>query len=166
MRSTRVRAARLDPVGRVRMPRRATTLRAALVAALLLTAAGLVYSGGGRADGAPSPVDQPAPASTPAWPVEVTPEFAGARQPIPDGMVGLPVPLAEPAALAVLRPGDRVDLLTVPAAGGDPAPLAAGARVLAVDRAGGSVLLSLTEGQAQAVLATPAESRYAVVVRP
>lgn len=144
-------------------------LRLALVAALLLTAAGLLYSGGGGG-GAGSPAEPAtagaAPAATtPAWSAGVEPDSLPNSLPIPDGMVGLPVPLAEPAALAVLHPGDRVDLLSVPATGGEPVPVAGDAAVLAVDRAGGSVLLALAEDQARAALSAPAESRFAVVVR-
>jgi hypothetical protein len=170
------RPARLDPFRRLRPPRRSTTLRVALVAVLLLTAAGLVYSGGDASGG----VDQdtgPAAGGTPASPTAwVSPGAPpgdeagdgggdGSRQPIPDGMVGLPVPLGEPAALAVLRTGDRVDLLAVPATGGDPAPLADGAAVLAVDHASAAVLLALTPDQAREVVAAPAATRFAVIVR-
>jgi hypothetical protein len=172
------RPARLDPVRRLRPPRRSTTLRVALVAVLLLTAAGLVHSGGDAA-GDTGGLDQdtgPAAGGTTASPTAwVTPgaqpgaepgEGDGSRQPIPDGMVGLPVPLGEPAALAVLRAGDRVDLLAVPASGGDPAPMADGAAVLAVDHASAAVLLALTPDQARDVVAAPAATRFAVIVRP
>lgn len=161
--SVRARPARLDPVGRLRLPRRTTTLRLALVAVLLLTAAGLLYSGGGREAGSPAgPVTGRPTTTVAAGP----PDDDAVRQPIPDGMVGVPVPLAEPAALAVLHPGDRVDLLSVPAAGGEPVPVAGDAAVLAVDRAGGSVLLALSEEQARSALSASADARFAVVVRP
>jgi hypothetical protein len=165
-------ADRLDPVGRLRLPRRPTLVRAVLVAGLLLTAAGVLYAGGDppappapaaeRAEPAPGPgratPDQPRPAEgPPAGPQ---------RLPIPAGRVGVPVSLGDPARVAVLRPGDRVDLLAVPTAGGDPVPLATGSPVLAVDHAAAILLLGLTPEQGRAVLATPAATTtFAVIVR-
>lgn len=186
---------RLDPVGRFRLPRRATTLRLVLVAGLLLTGAGVLYA----ADDPPGtdplaatdpPADPPAATDPPAavhTPRPGTPDAgtsdpgtpdpgtgpvtrptAGGpapRLPIPSGLVGVPVSLASPASLAMLRPGDRVDLLAVPAAGGDPAPLAGAAPVLAVDPGAAALLLALTPEQGRAVVSTPATSRFAVIVR-
>lgn len=92
--------------------------------------------------------------------------------PLPSGTVGVPVRLAEPAALAVLRPGARVDLLVVPA-GRTPVAarlLASGALVL--DVVGGDALdgtsalyLALRPDQAQRAVGQPEGSRFAVVVR-
>ncbi|MEH0820807.1 MULTISPECIES: hypothetical protein [unclassified Micromonospora] len=92
--------------------------------------------------------------------------------PLPSGSVGVPVRLAEPAALAVLQPGARVDLLVVPA-GRTPVEaglLASGALVL--DVVGGDVVdgssalyLALRPDQAQRAVAQPEGSRFAVVVR-
>src|SRR5690606_25736547 len=99
------RAARLDPVRRPAVLRRGTLLRLAAVAVLLVTAAGLVYTD----DDSPSadrPVAPPASASA-------TPEVVD-RLPVPTDLVGVAVPLWETTALAVLRPGDRVDLFSVP----------------------------------------------------
>ncbi|MGN9915765.1 hypothetical protein [Micromonospora palomenae] len=87
--------------------------------------------------------------------------------------MGVPVRLAEPAALAVLRPGARVDLLVVPA-GRTPveaALVASGALVLDVvgggDAADGSsaLYLALRPDQAQRAVGQPEGSRFAVVVR-
>ncbi|MFC0004746.1 flagellar biosynthesis protein FlgA [Micromonospora siamensis] len=96
----------------------------------------------------------------------------GGALPLPSGAVGVPVRLAEPAALAVLRPGARVDLLVVPAGGraGEAVLLASGAQVLDVVGAaaldGSSALyLALTPGQAQRAVGQPEGSRFAVVVR-
>ncbi|MGK5445826.1 flagellar biosynthesis protein FlgA, partial [Micromonospora sp. URMC 105] len=92
--------------------------------------------------------------------------------PLPSGSVGVPVRLAEPAALAVLRPGARVDLLVVPA-GRTPVEaglLASGALVL--DVVGGDAVdgtsalyLALRPDQAQRAVGQPEGSRFAVVVR-
>ena len=65
----------------------------------------------------------------------------------------------------LLRPGDRVDLLALPAAGGAPETLATDAPVLAVDHAAASLLLAVTAEQGRAALATPATSTFAVIVR-
>lgn len=129
-------------------------LRLSLAAALLLTAAGVLYA---------DPAD-PADHADPAAPAPAP--GAEDRLPIPDGLVGVPVTLDEPTALTVLRAGDRVDLLAVPdpdAAG--PAALASGAAVLAVDLAAAAVLLALTPGQADDVVSVPAGTRFAVIVR-
>jgi hypothetical protein len=150
--------ARLDPVGRLRLPRRATMLRLAIAAGLLLTAAGVLYAGGdpGSADPAPPlATGRPEPATEP-----------DGRLPIPDGMVGVPVTPGDPASLAMLHPGDRVDLLAVAAAGGGGAErLAGGAPVLAVDHSAAALLLALTPEQGQAVVSAPAGTRFAILVR-
>lgn len=144
----------LDPAGRIRLPRRGTMLRSAMVAVLLLTAAGALYGGVGGTD-PPSPPEPP----------EQSPPPAAARLSIPDGLVGVPVPLGTPAGLAMLQPGDRVDLLAVPdGGGGDPAVLAGNAAVLGVDRPDATLFLALTPRQAHAVVSST--SRFAVIVRP
>ncbi|MGS2614102.1 hypothetical protein ACVCAH_06160 [Micromonospora sp. LZ34] len=90
--------------------------------------------------------------------------------PVPSGAVGVPVRLAEPAALAVLRPGARVDLLAVPAAGGAGTLLASRALVLdvvgadALD-AGAALYLALPPDQARRAVSQPEGSRFAIVVR-
>lgn len=149
---------RLDPVGRLRLPRRSTMLRLSLAAALLLTAAGVLYA---------DPADPAAPAPTP--PAQAPTPPAEDRLSIPDGLVGVPVPLAEPTALAVLRAGDRVDLLAVRGADtadpAGPAAVAGGAAVLAVDHGAAAVLLALTPAQAGEVVSAPGGTRFAVIVR-
>lgn len=85
----------------------------------------------------------------------------------------MPVRLAEPAALAVLRPGARVDLLVVPAGAvaEEPTLLAARALVLDVVGAAGAadgssaLYLALRPEQAQRAVGAPEGSRFAVVVR-
>ncbi|MEO3771460.1 flagellar biosynthesis protein FlgA [Micromonospora sp. B9E7] len=90
--------------------------------------------------------------------------------PLPSGAVGVPVRLAEPAALAVARPGTRVDLLaaTPDRAGSDATMLAPAALVLDVlDADGGSpaLYLALRPDQAQRAVGLPEGTRFAVVVR-
>jgi hypothetical protein len=144
---------RLDPVPR-RLAR-ATLIRLVAVAALLVTAAALIWS---RPSGCgPSP-------ALPAPPTRVTP----ARAPeVPHGNVGVPVRLAEPAALSLVRPGDRVDLLSVGDGGSD--PVATAALVLKVtgadDPASGGLLLALTPAEAERAVATPGRG-FAVLIRP
>ncbi|WFF02766.1 flagellar biosynthesis protein FlgA [Micromonospora sp. WMMD964] len=92
--------------------------------------------------------------------------------PLPTGAVGVPIRLAEPAALAVARPGTRVDLLaaTPDRAGADAALLAPAALVLDVlgaDATDGStaLYLALRPDQAQRAVGLPEGTRFAVVVR-
>jgi len=171
---------RLDPVRWPRTVRRGTLVRGALVAVLLSTAAAVLYTGEPAARGCAEPLTAqpgPRPASAPA------PESPGGarsgdarprvRLPLPAGAVGVAVSLAEPVALAVVRPGDRVDLLTVPAAPEPPVTLASAALVLAtaggaVDDppvAPGALYLALTPEQAKHTVALQARVRFAVVVR-
>ncbi|MFY1586890.1 hypothetical protein ACN267_20575 [Micromonospora sp. WMMD734] len=84
----------------------------------------------------------------------------------------MPVRLAEPAALAVLRPGARVDLLVLPAGrdAGETVLLAADALVLDVvggDAADGSsaLYLAVPPDQAQRSVSQPEGSRFSVVIR-
>jgi hypothetical protein len=144
--------ARLDPVRRLPLPRRPVLVRAGIAAALLLTAAGVLYSGEDR----PEPVS---PVAARPSPTASDPE---ARLPIPAGMVGVPVPIGDPASLTAVVPGDRVDLLAVPASDS----LATAATVLAVDPGAASLLLALTPAQGRAVLAASATTSFAILVRP
>ncbi|MFI5486660.1 hypothetical protein ACIBXA_14590 [Micromonospora echinaurantiaca] len=91
--------------------------------------------------------------------------------PLPSGAVGVPVRLAEPAALAVVRPGARVDLLALPpGADGSGSLLASRALVLdvvgadALD-AGSALYLALPPDQARRVVSQPEGSRFALLVR-
>lgn len=165
----RAAPARLDPVGRLRLPRRATLLRLAAAALLLLTAAGALYAGdrGPAGDREPAGDRGPAEAATPASGATGTPfpPAAGQRLAIPDGAVGVPVTLGDPAGLAVLRPGDRVDLFAVPAAGGEPDRVAGDTPVLAVDRSAAALLLALTPAQGRAVVSARAGTVFAVLLR-
>ncbi|MGW1057060.1 flagellar biosynthesis protein FlgA [Micromonospora rubida] len=155
----------LRPVRRPRLPGRSALLRAALVAALLglaaavlQTPAGCPQSPGGS--GSPGPGPSPSTGGPPS------------ALPLPDGAVGVPVRLAEPAALAVVRPGARVDLLAVPADGraAEADLLASRALVLDVVGAGAAdgssaLYLALRPEQAQRAVGLPEGSRFAIVVR-
>ncbi|WFE38310.1 flagellar biosynthesis protein FlgA [Micromonospora sp. WMMD998] len=150
----------LRPV-RWRVPRGRTLLRVTLVAVLLGLAAAVLQTPTGCPPGPP-------PAAFPA-PVEPRPD---GTLTLPAGAVGVPIRLAEPAALAVLRPGARVDLLVVPAGGSrDPTLLAPRALVLDVVGANGVVdgssalYLALPPEQARRAVGLPEGSRFAVVVR-
>ncbi|MFJ8582734.1 flagellar biosynthesis protein FlgA [Micromonospora sp. NPDC093277] len=150
------------------LPRGGTLLRAALVAALLGLAAAVLQPSAGCPPPGAAPV-QPAPAATSSPPADGRPSNA---LPLPSGAVGVPVRLAEPAALAVLRPGARVDLLVAPAGGaaGEATLLASRALVLDVVGAGAvdgssALYLALRPEQAQRTVGVPEGSRFAVVVR-
>ncbi|MFG2053752.1 flagellar biosynthesis protein FlgA [Micromonospora sp. NPDC048930] len=161
----------LRPVRWRGLPRGGTLLRVALVAmllglaaAVLSTPAGCPPPGAGAVSATPHPTRSPAtPDSGPS---------PGAL-PLPSGSVGVPIRLAEPAALAVLHPGARVDLLVVPAGGaaGEATLLAPRALVLDVVGAAGAVdgssalYLALRPEQAQRAVGVPEGSRFAVVVR-
>lgn len=157
-------SARLGPVRRLPLPRRGTLLRLAGVASLLVTAAALAY-GGDPPPAAPAP-----PTASPTAPGAPAtgdgPAADAVRLPVPAELVGVPVPLGDPTALAVLRPGDRVDLFSVPPSGGRPVPLAEGALVLAVDAAAATLFVALTPAQAHEVIAVPGAMRFALLVRP
>ncbi|MEU4680879.1 flagellar biosynthesis protein FlgA [Micromonospora sp. NPDC023737] len=183
-------AAVLRPVRRTHLPRRGTLFRAALVAGLLGLAAVVLHTPCGR-----PPPQASVPAASPARPGPATggvpstaaaltpaeqgvitatadPHRPGERLPLPAGSVGVPVRLAEPAALAVVRPGARVDLLAAPAGGrsGEASLLASSALVLDVVGAGAmdgsaALYLALSPGQAQRTVGQPEGSRFAIVVR-
>ncbi|RKN23786.1 flagellar biosynthesis protein FlgA [Micromonospora musae] len=184
-------ATALRPLRRPRLPRRGTLLRAALVAGLLGLAAAVLHTPPGcspppasapaPSTPRPGPGDSPAPsaAAVPGLPTErdtipatSDPHRAEGRLPIPAGSVGVPIRLAEPAALAVVRPGAHVDLLAAPADGRGAAPslLASGALVLDVVGAGetdgsAALYLALDPDQARRTVGQPEGSRFAVVVR-
>lgn len=88
-------------------------------------------------------------------------------------LVAVPVRLADPASAALLRPGDRVDVLaaaTSPDAPPTAAVVAAAAPVLAVpppsaDLEGALVVLATPAGTAARLAAAAVSSRLSVVVR-
>ncbi|SBT68920.1 hypothetical protein GA0070622_6035 [Micromonospora sediminicola] len=152
----------LRPVRWRGLPRRRTLLRVTAVAVLLGLAAAVFQTPAGCPPGAEPAAGPTAGAGTP-------PSGAPA---LPAGAVGVPVRLAEPAALAVLRPGARVDLLVVPAGGSaEPTVVAPRALVLEVVGAAGAVdgtsalYLALPPEQARRAVGLPEGSRFAVVVR-
>ncbi|GAA4572850.1 hypothetical protein GCM10023176_36610 [Micromonospora coerulea] len=163
----------LAPVRWRGLPRGGTLLRVALVAALLGLAAAVLGTPSGCPPGTTPAAPGPSPSAGPTvGPSAAGPGSRGGALPLPDGAVGVPVRLAEPAALAVLRPGARVDLLVVPAGGaaGEAVLLAARALVLDVvgaDTVDGSsaLYLALRPEQAQRAVGLPEGSRFAVVVR-
>ncbi|MDG4760206.1 MULTISPECIES: hypothetical protein [unclassified Micromonospora] len=85
----------------------------------------------------------------------------------------MPVRLAEPAALAVVRPGAHVDLLAAPPGGAGSSEatlLAPAALVLDVLGAGttdgsAALYLALRPDQAQRAVGLPEGSRFAIVIR-
>lgn len=189
MRARRSGRTGLDPVGR--WPRRQTVVRAVAAAVLLSIAAVVAWFGPDRtatpervsADAPPAPGSTSAPPATvpplatpgaavppaaaPAGAIgsAAVPPATGARVPVPAGMVGVPVPLGTPSAIALVRPGDRVDLLAL--AGTDPpVTIAPACPVLGVDRVEGALLLAVTPAQAEDVLTTPTSTRFAVIVQP
>jgi hypothetical protein len=201
---------RLDPV-RWRRPGRGTLLRLAAVAALLATAAAVLWSpprqgcdqpsagvvgsttsgatgrpatagtnegntagsgGAGSVSGAAPPTNSGAgsvsggagPANSGAGSVS-----GGAAPGVPEGSVGVPIRLADPTALGLVRPGNRVDLLKVDDTGGRPTAVAGAALVLRVtganDPATGGLLLALTPEEASKAVATSRQA-FAIVIRP
>jgi hypothetical protein len=83
--------------------------------------------------------------------------------------VGVPIRLADPTALGLVRPGNRVDLLRLNDAGGRPTPVAGSALVLRVtgidDPAAGGLLLALTPQEASQAVATSRQG-FAILIRP
>lgn len=152
----------LRPVRWRGLPRRRALVRVTLVAVLLGLAAAVLQTPAGCPPGPP-------PVGAPTTPDPARPTGSPT---LPAGAVGVPIRLAEPAALAVLRPGARVDLLVVPAGGSpDPSLLAPRALVLDVVGATGAVdgssalYLALPPEQARRAVGLPEGSRFAVVVR-
>jgi len=93
----------------------------------------------------------------------------GAGQAVPEGKVGVPIRLADPTALALVHPGNRVDLLRIDGAGSRPTAVAGSVLVLRVtgvnDLATGGLLLALTPQEADKVVA-PSRQGFAIVIRP
>lgn len=88
---------------------------------------------------------------------------------VPPGSVGVPVRLAEPTALALVRPGDRVDLLRIEEAGHGTTPVAAAALVLGVtgtdDPTTGGLLVALRPADAEKAVAAQGQG-FAILIRP
>ncbi|MFE9689003.1 flagellar biosynthesis protein FlgA [Micromonospora sp. NPDC005806] len=162
----------LRPVHWRGLPRGGTLLRVALVAMLLGLAAAVLTTPAGCPPPGSAPAGPSSPSAGSGGSPAPDPGRSGGALPLPSGSVGVPVRLAEPAALAVLRPGARVDLLVVPAGGaaGEASLLAPRALVLDVVGAGAvdgssALYLALRPDQAQRAVGVPEGSRFAVVVR-
>ena len=188
--------ARLDPI-RWRRPGRGALLRVAAIAALLVMAALIAWSGPETCESTPTlaggastarsswastgrtagPLDGATPRA--AGQAQVDPAGSGGRTEgaaggngratVPAGTVGVPVRLAEPTALALIRPGDRVDLLRVGDDSHNPSRVAAAALVLGVtgveDLTTGGLLVALTPAEAASAVADPGGG-FAVLIRP
>lgn len=131
-----------------------------------------------EATNAPSTTPSPTPAraiegSPPAVPgLDTRSDIAASAQteqppaPPPAGTVGVPIRLAEPSALRLVRVGDRVDVFR---AGDGAKSIADGALVLAVtgvdDPLTGGLLVALPPAAARETV-KPAQGGYAVVIRP
>jgi hypothetical protein len=172
---------RLDPV-RWRRPGRGTLVRTGAVAALLTVGAaaawsrppgcapapGAAPSATTRAAGAPRAGPEDAPVAGPDGVGTATGRSTGgdsSGHPVPPGRIGVPVRLAEPTALALVHPGDRVDLLRADGTGA----VAVGAPVLDVtgadDPTTGGLLLALRPGEAESAVAGQGRG-FAVLIRP
>jgi hypothetical protein len=145
---------RLDPI-RWRAPRRATVIRAGAVTALLCLAVGVLYS-------APSPaiVDCPVQASPSVPAAGPTSDSA-----IPVGLLGVTVPVADPSVLAVVRPGDRVDLHPADDSGAIIADILVLVSVPTADLGPPALFLAMTPDQASSVLQSPVSAVFRVIVR-
>jgi hypothetical protein len=169
---------RLDPV-RWRRPGRCSLIRLIAVAALLTVGAAAAWS---RQPSCAAPTAaQATPSTGAAVPIAGTagtpsapPADSGAGSlqsdhPVPPGRVGVPVRLAEPAALALVHPGDRVDLFRVDGTTLGTSAVAVGAPVLGVtgadDPTTGGLLLALRPGEAQSAVAGQGRG-FAVLIRP
>jgi len=164
---------RLDPV-RWRRPGRGLLIRLTAIAALLATAAAVSWS---RPPSCAPPTGAAAaslaPPSAAAAPSSGASAGGATGQSgslvLPEGSVGVPVRLADPTALTLVRPGNRVDLLRLDGEGGDATAVATAALVLNVtganDPTTGGLLLALTPAEARQAVATP-QHGFAIVIRP
>jgi hypothetical protein len=157
---------RLDPV-RWRRPGHGTLLRLAAVAVLLATAALMSWSPPESCTPRTGAAAVPPPSSNPAA-APPTQARAAPTTAIPSGSVGVPVRLADPTALSLVRPGNRVDLVRLDTTTGRTTAVAAAALVLKVtaptDPTTGGLLLALTPPEAQRAL--PTGEGFAIVIRP
>jgi hypothetical protein len=82
--------------------------------------------------------------------------------------VGVPVRLADPAALTLVRPGNHVDLLRLDDAAGRTTAVAAAALVLKVtgaeDPTAGGLLLAVSPAESR--LAVSTGHGFAILIRP
>lgn len=155
---------RLDPV-RWRRPGRGTLLRLLVAAALLSTAAAVVWL---QPATCVTPTTAPRSSDT-ATPVVPSSGPAVTPRTIPAGSVGVPVRLADPTALTVVRPGNRVDLLRIDGDRDQTVAVASAALVLEVtgtdDPATGGLLLALGTDEAHRAVSGTGRG-FAIVIRP
>ncbi|WP_430780740.1 hypothetical protein [Actinoplanes sp. G11-F43] len=169
---SRDRDERLDPI-RWHRPSRGTTFRLSAVAVLLITAAGVIWlqpATCAPASTAPEPfVSGSGSPSTPASPPVAQPTTQSTARSIPPGSVGVPVRLADPTALTVVRPGNRVDLLRPAGDRNRTITVATAALVLEVtgadDPVTGGLLLALDPDSAERTVAASGHG-FAIVIRP
>jgi hypothetical protein len=176
---------RLDPV-RWRRPSRGPLLRLVAVTVLLVTAAVVTWSRpepcapppSGAAAGPPkvaAPSGSTWPGAAPSgstWPGAAPPGSgtpgAAPAPGVPAGRVGVPVRLADPAALTLVHPGNRVDLLRLDDATGRTTAVAAAALVVRVtgadDPTAGGLLVAVSPAEAQQ--AVSAGHGFAILIRP
>jgi len=159
---------RLDPVRR-RRPSPGTLLRLAVATVLLAIAAVTSWSPARSCGVSASSAVASSPASAPttAPASSASASSAAAAGVVPPGSVGVPVRLADPTALSLVRPGNRVDLLRLDETGST--AVAAAALVLRVTGAGdptaGGLLLALSPAEAQHAVAGPGQG-FAILIRP
>ncbi|MGH3662253.1 MAG: hypothetical protein ACRDT8_12950 [Micromonosporaceae bacterium] len=179
---------------RFRTPRRGSLLRLTLVAALLTLAAGLLFlgpsAGSANCREVSAPDDSTAASPQRATPDPESPEAGGGPRPdpsvpghagsgsgdqipVPDGAVGVPIQLAEPATAAVVRVGDRVDVIARSSGPGrKDSVLVTNALVLAVNSAAdgswdeGVLFLAAAPSQAQRLARTAPDIALGITVRP
>jgi hypothetical protein len=158
---------RLDPV-RWRRPSRGALLRLASVAVLLITAAAVLWlapTGCVPTEAVPHDSEPSARPSSAA----PAPGRSVTARPIPSGNVGVPVRLADPTALTVVRPGNRVDLLRIDGDRDRTTAVASAALVLEVtgadDPVTGGLLLALQPAEARQAIAVSGRG-FAIVIRP
>lgn len=158
---------RLDPV-RWRRPGHGTLLRLVAVTVLLATAAVVSWSRPEPCAPQTGAAAVPPPASLTA--AAPSSQSRPASSPtVPAGSVGVPVRLADPTALSLVRPGNRVDLLRLDDASGRTTPVATAALVLkvtgAADPTTGGLLLALAPPEAERAVSTTGHG-YAILIRP
>ncbi|ROT32029.1 flagellar biosynthesis protein FlgA [Micromonospora sp. HM5-17] len=142
------------------------------------TGAGSPGAGPSRSTAGPDPRDQTTGAGTPGGttpgagdPGTPTGGTAGRPLPVPAGTVGVPIRLAEPAALAVARPGIRVDLLAVADESPATKPILVAGRALVLDvltqeGSASALYLALKPDEARRALVLPGATRFAIIVQP
>jgi hypothetical protein len=159
---------RLDPV-RWHRPARGTLLRLAAVAALLVTAAVVSWSPAQSCAPETGAAAVPPDVHPAAAPPSISTSPSAPSTAVPSGSVGVPVRLADPTALSLVRPGNRVDLIRVNEAGGTAQTIAAAALVLKVtgnsDPTTGGLLLALTPTEAAQAVAGTGHA-FAILIRP